>query len=284
MNLLIGGTGFIGTPLSQALADRGKPVVSLNRSGKGTVAGVEYISHDLGGNTVPSSLLDQATNIFVLSGQIGPDFDPIRERHILEQLLKRLSTGTQRIFFCSTALVYGNCTVPANETTPCKPLGAYPRFKVAAEQLVRQYIPEFRRSILRLSNIYGTPKNRGFIGHAIQALLDTEPRPLTLNGNGQLARDYIFIDDVIRAMIRIMDSPNGTETINIATGTSHTLQAVVDELSIVGDKQLPYTVTSEMPDEATAVLISNQRFQQLYGPLPFTSLHDGLRQTLDRYR
>lgn len=283
MNLLIGGSGFIGSALAMALAKSNEKVVSVAR-GKGDVPGVEYISADFHTETLPQSLLDRAENVFVLIGQIGPNFDAEAEKRILTKLVKTLSTGKQRVFFFSTVLVYGNRTSPVDEKVPCHPIGVYPQFKLAAEGTVQDLIPEERLVILRLANVYGSPKNRGFIGLAMQKVTNpADKTPLTIHGSGQQRRDYILIDDVVRAVLAVKSESRGFGIINIATGKSYSLLELISILSRVSGQKIPYDFSEGRP-EAETVLVSNKKLREEYGYKDFASLEDGLRKTFDRYR
>lgn len=283
MNLLIGGTGFIGTELATALAKSNEKVVSVARD-KGDVPGVEYISAGLHTETLPKSLLDRAENVFILIGQIGPHFDAGDEKRILTKLVEPLSVGGQRIFFFSSVLVYGNRKTPASEGDDCHPVGAYPRFKLESESIVQGLVPKERLVIFRLGNVYGSTKNRGFIGIAMQKIVNPhDSSPLSIHGSGRQRRDYILIDDVVGAILAVKANPQGFGTVNIATGKSYSLTEVMATLSKVVARNIPYE-TTDARIEADTIVVSNARLQKEFGYNHFTPLEEGLRKTLARYK
>lgn len=284
MNILIGGTGFIGSALARELIKRNKEVISIARPGGGDIAGVEYISTHLESDPLPRPLVDRAENVFILIGQAGPSFDTEKEEKLLRRVVTPLVKGTQRVFFFSSVLVYGDTPKPADEQSPCRPVGEYPKFKLASEAILRDLIPPERLIIFRLGNVYGSPKNRGIIGLAMKKVVaPSDNAPLLLNGNGRMRRDYIFLDDVVGAVLAVAGQNDGVGTVNVATGRSVSSLDVVKIVSKVAAHTIPYQLVDNKPDEAGVVLVSNRHLVKDYGYQHFTGFEDGLRETLSRY-
>lgn len=284
VNLLLGGTGFLGTALASTLVARGEPVVSVSRSGQGRVAGVTEQVLDLGRQDIPETLLRRARSIYLLVGQIRPDFAAEEERQLLLRILEQLRHSSGRVFFCSSTLVYGHCSAPASELTPPHPIGEYPRFKWASEQLVSEFLGKERGVVVRLGNVYGTPQNRGFVGLAVEAALSLARPPLAIHGSGQQRRDYIFIDDVVGAMVAVRDHAEVRGTVNIATGTSYTLLELLDVLSRVTGQPVRSVREAPHTGDPAAILVDNHRLQAECGYRTFVPLDEGLRQTVARYQ
>lgn len=279
-NLLIGGTGFIGSALTAELLRANESVTVLSRD-QGQASGVKYIQADLDRVDLDPKLLKGITTVFILIGQIGPGFDAAKELSTLKKLSTALRLGGQRVFYFSSALVYGQCKQPATETTQPHPIGAYPQFKLDSEQLLQSIIPAERLVILRLANIYGSPSNRGFIGYATKAAAQPGEQ-LMINGDGHQKRDYVFIDDLARAIVAVLKS-HVSGVINIATGESHTLLEIVSQLEKAAGRTVNVVTGAEPPAEAETILLSNQRLKREIGFDDFTPLADGLKQTLSRY-
>jgi len=280
-NLLIGGSGFIGQPLAVALANQGEAVVSLSRTG-GQLAGVQSFACDLGQEDCPDQLLGQADRVFILIGQVGADYTI--EKSILTKLAHQLSTGRQQVFYFSSVLVYGQTNEPADERAVSQPIDDYAKFKLAAEQILRGQILPAQLTILRLANVYGSPRNRGFIGLLMKRLGDPNSS-IELNDDGRQRRDFLFLDDLIEAILRIMDSPSERGITNIATGHSHPLIEVIETLQELVGRKINFTVKhNDMSRiEPHDSLVDNGRLQQVFGLDRFTSLEEGLAQTVKRY-
>jgi UDP-glucose 4-epimerase len=282
VNILIGGTGFIGSELARGLVKRKEKVVSVAHD-KGDIPNVEYIGIDLRAKELPHTLLDRAENVFILIGQIGPNFDAESEKRLLTKLVKPLSVGRQRVFFFSTVLVYGNRTRAANEESSCRPIGVYPQFKLDAEKIMHDLIPRKRLVTLRLANVYGSPKNRGFIGVAMKKIADPQDHaPISILGSGRQRRDYIFVDDVIGAVLSVKKKSGGSGIVNITTGKSYSLMEVLEILSKVAGRKIPYENTDKRL-EADTIIVSNERLQKEFGYKNFIPLEEGLKKTLARY-
>lgn len=282
-NLLIGGTGFIGSALGEALTATDEPVISLSRSKTGTTGAIQQIALNLDTQLLPDSLIENNPDVYLLTGQTGPAFNAANELASLKQLVQTLARRSGHIFFFSTALVYGNCTEPARETTLPNPIGSYPTYKLAAEQLLTTALPTEQLTILRLSNVYGSPKNRGFINLVLRSIL--EPlQPLTLLNNGDTIRDYIFLDDLIRVLMAIKNHPARHGIINLVSGTSYSLNDVVSATEQIAGRRLVITRSDERTAEAQAIRTTNQLLSDRFNVSLFTTLTDGLRQTLKRYQ
>lgn len=284
MNIvLIGGSGFIGSRLSQAFIDRGDNVVSISRQGNDAVAGVTSIAVDLETEPCPEPSLKAAHAVIILIGQTHSAFDANKEKQILQRIADQIKPYSARIFYTSTTLTYGDVVQPADETSPLKPIGPYSRFKVDAETVLQEIIPPHRLTILRLANIYGTPKNRGIIGLLMQKA-DESRIEISLNDDGLQSRDYVFIDDLIRSILAIVDKPEESGITNVATGTTHTLVEVVDAVSHTLGTPINYTVTHTPVEEPHDNSIDNGRLKTVFGVTQFTSLTEGLVQTYARYK
>ncbi len=282
-NLLIGGSGFIGSALGQELVRRNDTVVSVSLSGDGDAPGVTSIAFDLYQEPCPQDLLEEADHIFILVGQTHQGFDVNQEKKLVTTLAKAMQNCRAKVYYFSTVNVYGESPNKALETSPCHPLDDYGQFKLAAEGIIRHYIPEQQLTIFRLTNTYGSPRNRGFIGLLMRKLSENDPC-VSLNGDGEQRRDYIFIDDLVQAIIAVRDKPNEFGIVNIATGTTYSLIQVVDLVNLVSGTKLAYSITHRNMNEAQDCLVDNTRLRQDFDYDTFTSLKQGLVKTLKRYR
>lgn len=281
-NLLIGGTGFIGTALTKALIANKQSVISFARDRSTELPGVEYVYGDLDQNSLPNEIVNRADNIFVLIGQIGPGFAAERELATLKRLAESLKSGSQKIYYFSSSLVYGHCEGPADEQHACAPVDGYARFKLDCEHLLARIIPNERLTTLRLANIYGSPASRGFIGLLMRKMQNREDA-LIINGDGQQERDYLFIDDLASALVAVAKQRESFGIVNIATGRSHRLIDVVRSLEQVAGQSIKYQLGGTIPDEADVIRLSNRRLREEYCYGSFLSLEEGLEKTLERH-
>jgi len=124
-----------------------------------------------------------------------------------------------KIIFTSSAVVYGD-KLNACETDPTNPQSPYAISKLTAEQyIINSGIPYV---ILRLGNIYGRNDNKG----VIKALKEGG----NIHGDGNNTRDYVYIDDVVNALVAAKDWENGTY--NIGTGITTSVNQIADLIGV----------------------------------------------------
>ncbi len=282
-NLLLGGSGLIGSSLGEAFLKQGDAVTSVGLTQAGHAVGAKAVAIDLYRDSCPQELLNDADNVFILIGQTHPGFDAAREKQVITHLAQSLQSARARVFYCSTVLVYGDTVSPANETTPCHPIGSYSIFKYEAEAILRQTLPPERLTIFRLANVYGSPKNKGFIGLVMNQVLQPHPS-ITIMGDGLQKRDYILIDDVIQAMVASGSASKRANILNVATGISHTLLDVIDLISTIAGREVNCNVTQKPTAEVQNSLIDTTQLRQIFSDHHVTPLKEGLTETLKRYQ
>ena len=280
-NILVGGSGFIGSGLALELVRRGESVISISRHEHDKVTGVESLVLDITDVAQLSKDFPQGETVYVLIGQNHSEFDIKSELQTLRNLISVLNERLpSRVIYLSSALVYGETTVPAAEDTSCQPADQYSHFKYAAECLLREQLnPKIILGILRLANVYGGKKNRGFIGLVMDRLTAGQSTTLILNGDGLQERDYIFIDDVVDALVTVRQELHRSDTINVATGESHTLLDILREMTEIIGRPIPYQKNSGGVVEVGKSRMNNDRLQHQYHFSPRFGLSIGLQET-----
>lgn len=284
--ILVGGSGFIGTAFAQALSQRGERVLSISREKSGSVLqSVTEEVLDVSDREVLESRFPEGDTVFIFIGQNGANFDVKSELQNLNNLVSVLNMRLpKKVFYLSSALAYGEREMPAEEDSSLHPIDPYSQFKKEAEELLEKELdPRIALGILRLANVYGNPMNRGFVGFVLKNIVSGSKEKITINGNGLQERDYIFIDDVISALLAVKEGFEGRDTINIATGKSYSLLDLVEKIFEVAGRTLPYEVSGKETVEVNRSVISNTKLRKKYGFTPVYSLDLGLEQALKRY-
>lgn len=284
--ILLGGTGFIGSALAAQLVRRGENVVSVARHLPNKQEnGIEYYACDTADSETLNEIIRKGDDIFILTGQVGPGFDAEQEKESLRNITDVLAYFPEKkAYYASSVYVYGNTDSAADEAYPCQPIEAYSKFKLEVEQLLQESLPDNDLIIFRLANVYGSPKNRGVIGLAINKLFAPDGTPLRINGDGNQKRDYIFLDDMSEAMVAVKERCSGSDTVNIALGESLSLLDVIGKIAEIVGKQIPYEVTNVTLNEIRDMYVSNEKLKRVYGYEPKTSIESGLRRTLEQYQ
>ena len=147
--------------------------------------------------------------------------------------------GLVKIISASSMGVYSDNrdTTPIPETHPADPVSPYGISKLALEQLTHRMAASggLQSTVLRLFNTYG-PGQRlspyvGVITIFVNALRAGE-QP-SIFGDGNQARDFVHVDDVVAGFLAAMESPQSGETFNIGTGIPHTVNQVYEVVARV---------------------------------------------------
>lgn len=135
--------------------------------------------------------------------------------------------------FISSWFVYGDIELPATETSYCNPKGFYSITKRTAEQLLVSYCETFKMQyrILRLANVVGgsdvkVSAKKNALTYMIQQLKHNEP--VKLYEGGQLIRDFIHLDDCIRAINLVINNGEINTIYNIGNGIPIKLYDIID--------------------------------------------------------
>lgn len=249
--LVTGGAGFVGSHLCEKLIARGYVVLCVDNFHTGSQDNVQrLIGHpnfNLMRHDITTPLQVEADEIYNLACPASPlhyQFDPVQTTRTCVQgainmldLAKRLKA---KILQASTSEVYGDPEVhPQPETYWGKvnPIGVrscYDEGKRCAETLFFDYWRQYDTQIkvVRIFNTYGPrmhPNDGRVVSNFIvQALIGKD---LSINGNGQQTRSFCYVDDLIEAMIRTMDTGNDfTGPVNIGNPAELTILELAEKI------------------------------------------------------
>ena len=153
----------------------------------------------------------------------------------LLEALKRRGGGVL-IFISSGGTIYGKLRqIPVGEDHPLEPITPYGISKLAAEKYLQYYrlMHNVDTRVVRLANPYGAGQNLNKPQGAVSTFIDyaLANKLIEIWGDGQVCRDFIYITDVISAMIKIMnliaDVTAPMPVYNIGSGTKHSLNDVI---------------------------------------------------------
>jgi UDP-glucose 4-epimerase len=238
------------------------------------------------------TLLHLAWSTLPASSEQNPGSE---QQHDLPQLQKMLSvlaalSPEQRphfIFFSSGGTVYGNAPGrPNQEGDACHPIGSYGRAKLAAEHMIQNAAQrhDLPCAILRISNPYGYPvpsgRMQGIIPHAIRAALGGHP--LTLWGDGQARKDFLYYTDFLSALQEIVDR-RLTGIYNLCAGESHTVQEIIQLVESHTGRRITSHTTPAPAWDVKDSRLDNTRLIAATGWQPQVSLGEGIRRSTAGY-
>jgi UDP-glucuronate decarboxylase len=242
--LVTGGAGFLGSHLCERLLERGKAVLCVDNFFTGNRANIahlvgnpyfEVMRHDV---TFPLFVeVDEIWNLACPASPIHYQFDPVQTTKVSVHgainvlgLAKRLRVP---ILQASTSEVYGDPAVhPQTEdywgnVNPIGPRACYDEGKRCAETLFFDYRRQHNLPIkvVRIFNTYG-PRMLANDGRVVSNFIVQALRgdPITVYGDGSQTRSFCFVDDLIEAMLRMMDTPEEfTGPVNIGNPGEFTI-------------------------------------------------------------
>lgn len=296
--LVTGGAGFIGSHVADALvgANEVRILDDLSTGNPTNIpAGTTFLDGDVRDSRLLEEAMDGVDIVFHEAAvvEVAESIDdPIRSHDVNATgtlgVLERARRADARVVIASSAAIYGDPEeVPLSEETPTDPLSPYGVQKLALDRYASIYhdLYGLETVTLRYFNVYG-PRGvsgdySGVIGTFLQQALDGEP--LEVHGDGTQSRDFVHVDDVVRANLRAATTSHVGEAFNIGTGHETEigdLARLVSELS-EGDSTIQFSDPRPGDIERSCADISKAR--SLLGFEPTVSLRDGLWRLVDRY-
>lgn len=294
--LVTGGAGFIGSTLTPMLVEKGYSVRVLDDLSVGSVeslAGLPVELHvgdirnaDAVGAAVAGadSIVHLAAHTSVIDSQAQPqhDFD-VNVGGTLNLLLAARAHGVRRFVFASSNAPIGENTPPIDESKPARPLSPYGASKLAGEGYCSAFWGSYGLGtvILRFANVYGPRSTHkgSVVAKFIKDALSTGE--LTIYGDGEQTRDFIYVDDLCRAVIAGVEGECGGETFQIATGQETSVLALAEQIqALLPEHGLRIRHVEQRAGEIIKNYSAIGKARQLLGWQPQVELAAGLKTTV----
>lgn len=302
MNVLMtGATGLIGSALLDRLLEQGHSVVCLSRSEQPDRHGVRWITHDLSkdpASRIPQSEFDVVYHLAGQTSTYRARQNPIEDASVNAIGLLNLLEYCRRLAPPPFVVNVGTATevglterLPINEDCPDRPVTFYDISKLAAEMYLMQYVREgwVRGCSLRLANVFG---RRARSQQADRGILDkvfaqaAAGGNVTIYGDGSYLRDYLFIDDVVSALVMAGENADNTNGRHfcIGSGKGITLKdaflKVMSLAAAVTGVEASYQHVAPPADlaaiERRNAIIDSSAFRQATGWVPLHDFDSGL--------
>ena len=256
--LVTGGCGFIGHHLVNRLVDIGKTVVVFDNLSTGKKErlpeGVKLYKLDLTIDELPN--LENVDAIYHLAATTSVEEslqNPAKyKNHILNAtrrlLLWAKDMNARRVVMASTAAVYGDPSIiPTHEGVPVNPISPYAEYKWRAENhLAHCHGKGLTTSCLRFFNVFGEgqPTSGSYAPAVARFMAQYENfEPITVTGDGSQTRDYIYVKDIVAALIIAMTRDNFF-ILNLGSGEELTILEIAEsfggEITFVPKRNEPY--------------------------------------------
>jgi len=292
--LVTGGAGFIGSHVVDALVSRGDDVVVVDdlSSGKreqvadGAELHVADVREPLDG---PATGVEAIVHLAAQADVRVSVAEPARDAAInvigtVRVLAAARDAGARVVFASTGGAIYGECTRPAREDDPRAPLSPYGAAKLAGEE----YLAAFGRLTgaphvaLRFGNVYGPRQDphgeAGVVAIFLGRLRDGEP--CRVFGDGTQERDYVYVADVVRAVLAGLDG-NVAGVFNVGTGTPTSVIALHDACRTAAGRGGEPLFEAARPGELARSVLDPSLADTVLGFRAETGLAAGLAATWD---
>lgn len=284
--VVTGGAGFIGSNLVDALLERGDDVTVVDNFASGKRENVNpratLLEHD-----IREPFAVEADAIFHLAAQADvqtsmkrPEYDAAVNVVGTVNVLNA-APDAQVIFASSGGAGYGECPVAATEDAPFLPLSPYGIAKKCGEEYLAGWnrIHGTDHVSLRFANVYGERQDSGLEGGVVAIFLERMARgdETVIFGDGEQRRDFVYVGDVVSALIATIGRGGGPYNIGTGAATSiNELHAACRRVS--GVEEAPRYEDARLGDVLRSVIDPARAGREL-GWSPQLSLDEGLART-----
>jgi UDP-glucose 4-epimerase len=285
-----GGAGFIGSHLVDALLAQGNEVIVFDDLSSGKRERVDEAATFVERDIRDGLELDGVDVVFHLAAQADvqtsvkrPAFDATVNVVGTVEVVEAARRADAKVIFSSTGgAIYGEVAEPAGEDAERRPLSPYGIAKLCAEEYLSGWnrIHGSRHVALRFANVFGPRQSPSLEGGVVSIFLDRFARgePTTIYGDGRQERDFVYVDDVVEALLAAAASER-VGVYNVGTGAATSvLDLHRDCAAVAGVDAAPHFADARLGDVRRSVL-DVSKIERDLGWRARTPLLEGLRAT-----
>jgi UDP-glucose 4-epimerase len=302
MNFLItGAAGFLGSALANHLAREGHQVRGLDDLSTGDPQAlspdVHFTRGDVSDRPKLWTLLQEVDCVYHLAARVSVpesvlyprEYNAVNVGGTVSLMEAMRDVGVRRVVLASSGAVYGDLKKqPLTEDATPEPRSPYAVSKLAAEYYVHTIgaLWGIETVSLRIFNTYGPgqhlpPSHPPVVPHFLRQAL--RGGSLVVHGDGEQRRDYVYLDDVVKALVAAATAPsvNGL-VINIGSGRETSVRELVKTVKEVTGKSVDTLYNSQTSGGVSRMCADLTLAEQKLGYRPSIGLTDGLKMTLQR--
>jgi UDP-glucose 4-epimerase len=299
--LITGAAGFLGSALANRLVKEGHDVRGLDDLSAGNPDAlspdVHFTRGDINDRPKLWTLLQEVDCVYHLAARVlvpesvlyPREYNLVNVGGTVTLMEAMRDVGVGRVVFISSGAIYGNQeTQPVAESCITRPSSPYAVSKLSAEYYINTIgkLWGIETVCLRVFNAYGPgqqmpPVHTPIIPNFIKQTLTGGS--LVVQGDGNQTRDFVFLDDVIRAMIKTATAPNvNQQIINVGSGVETSIRRVAELVSEITSKKADVIYNHTSDSGVKRMCADLKKSRELLGILPVTPLEIGLQLTMER--
>ena len=304
--LITGGAGFIGSNIVEVLFQQGELVRVLDNCSTGKLSNLEDVMDQIEfiqGDIRDLPLVREAVRDidYILHQAALPSVsrsvhDPIASNEAnvtgtLNVLVAAKDAGVKRLVFACSSSVYGNSQkLPKREDMPANPISPYAISKYTGEQYCRIFheLYGLETVALRYFNVFGKRQNpNSQYAAAVPIFINSflEGKPPTIFGDGEQSRDFVSVEDVVRANLLACYAEEAVgQVFNIASGRSATINCLVYMIKELIGCDIEPVYGQERKGDVRHSEADISKAQKILGYEPAVGLEEGLERTIEWYR
>lgn len=302
MNIIVfGAAGFIGKNLVMSLAKNNSDyVIAADQCAeyfadisKMNFSNIHFVKAEFDARTNFDDLLKDIDIVYHLVSTTVPTTS---NQHVTQELMSNVITTSSLldacvkcnvkkvVFISSGGTVYGKeADCPLKEDTATNPITSYGVQKVTIEKLLYLYnhIYGLDYRVIRLANPYGPyQRPNGILGavttFTYKALMKDK---IIVYGDGSVVRDFIYIDDAVKGIIKIAEGENKYKTFNLGCGYGISIKEVLKAISETLEVELDIEYKEARKVDVPVNYLDISRYESAYGSLNPIKLKEGIMKT-----
>ena len=302
--LVLGAAGFIGTNLCQHLcADKDNFVIAYDCSMpalerlKNTIS-TENIRYVDGHFEINDDYVTLTRDVDVVYHLISTVVPGTCNQGIAEEFMSNtvvtvklldacvMNKVKKIVFLSSGGTVYGKIAeVPIKEDTPLNPISSYGIQKLTIEKLLYlyYYLHKLDYRIIRLANPYGKYQNpngvQGVVTTFVYKVINNEP--VRLYGDGSVVRDYIYVEDAVKAIAQIAAYEGEQKIFNVGTGVGYSVKEIITAIEQTLQLKMDIDYQPGRAVDVPVNILDISRYTNEIGAMQYISLEEGILKTRD---
>ena len=295
--VVTGGTGFIGSHLTERLVKQGDVVTVLDNLNTGKIENlksvskkINFVQNDIRDFEVLRSLMENVDGVFhqAAMASVQDSFRIPEKFHDVnvngtENIFKIAKEFGIKVVYASSSSVYGDTSIlPTTESDEKRPINPYAKTKLEKDKLAEQYAKNGLKVIgLRYFNVFGPRQSKEYAG-VIKLFLERIQQGLSplINGDGLQVRDFVYVDDVVNANMLAMESNIDGKFFNIGTGTTISVLDLANMIIKFSGLKLKPIHRPPVPGDVKVTQADITKVKTMLKWRPTTSIQDWLKSAV----